>query len=95
MCIRDSRISIPLEVVLAQYGQALARSQHDRPPCRVQIARNSTQESSLSRTVGTAYTISITTCKLQVYIIKQHSFTKLNLSLIHIFVVLLMYKYHV
>ena len=72
------RISIPLEVVLAQYRQTLARSQHDRPRCRVQIARNSTQESRLSGTVGTDYTITITTCKLQVYIIKQHSFTKLN-----------------
>ena len=71
------RIGIPLKVVLAQNRQTFARSQHDRACRRVQISRNGPQESRLSRTVSTNYTITITTCKLQVYIIKQHSFTKL------------------
>ena len=71
------RKSIPLKVVLAQNGKTLSRSQHDGARRRVQLPGNRFQESRFSGAVGTDDTITVTTCKLQVYVIEQHSFTKL------------------
>ena len=70
-------IRVPLKVVLAQHRKAFARSERNGTGCRVQISVNRTKEGRFSRTVSTNNTITITTRKLQVYVIKQHSFTKL------------------
>ena len=69
--------SIPFEVVLTQHGEALARSQSNRTGSRIQISVNRTEECRFSRTVCADNTIAVTTRKFQVYVIKQHSFTKL------------------
>ena len=68
----------PLKVVLTQHRETFARSERNRTCCRVQISVNRTKKRRFSRTVRTDNTITITTRKLQVYVIKQHSFTKLN-----------------
>ena len=72
------RVSIPFEVVLAQYRQAFARSQGNRTGSRVEISVDRTEECRFSRTVRTDNAITVTTCKFQVYVIKQYSFTKLH-----------------
>ena len=68
---------VPLEVILAQYGEAFAGAQGNRTGSGIQIPVNRAEECRFSRTVRTDNTIAITTRKLQVYVIKQHSFTKL------------------
>ena len=72
------RISIPFKVVLAQHRQAFARSQGNRTGRRVQISVDCTKEGGFSRTVRTDNTIAVATCKFQVHVIKQDSFTKLH-----------------
>ena len=71
------RISIPLEVVLAKYRQAFARSQSYRPRCRLQLSGNRLEKSRLACTVGTDDTITIAAGKLQVDVVEQHPLTKL------------------
>ena len=45
--------------------------------CRIEVTVNRAQKSRFTGTVSTDDTITISTCKLQIYIIKQDSFTKL------------------
>jgi len=74
----EYRILIPLEVVLAKYRKAFARTKGYRSFGRLQFARNGFQEGRLTGTVGTDDTIDITIRELQVHILVQHTLAKLD-----------------
>ncbi|CDD51062.1 uncharacterized protein BN800_02348 [Bacteroides sp. CAG:875] len=74
----EHRMGIKLEVVLAQHRKTFARSQGDTSLGGVQFARNHFQERRLTGTVGSDDAIDITIRELQVHVVIQHSFTKLN-----------------
>ena len=76
-CVDDCAV-IKFEVVLRQYAKAFARSQRDGSLRRFQFAADSFQQCTLSGSVGTNHTIDISIGELDVYVLVQNSFAKLN-----------------
>ena len=72
------RVAVIFEVVLAQHGQALARSHFHASFCRFQFAGDSFQKSGFSRAVRADDAIDIAVGELHVHVFVQDPFAELD-----------------
>ena len=72
------REGIKLEVVLVQDGEPFARTQLHGALVGLQLAADSLEQSGLSGTVGTDYSVDVSGCELDVDVFVEDSFAKLN-----------------
>ena len=71
-------VLIPLEVVLTEHGESLVGAKGDTALGGLQIATDSAQEGGLACSIGTNDSVDVSVSELQVDILVQHSFSKLN-----------------